>query len=948
MVNDKLLFRKNIRSRFFRKLLLIASLFLLLIAVLYFYMNERNKSLEKEQRLLVEKTVIVDSLTETYKDAFFQARGYFAYKNEQYLQQAYADLTEIDQQLQQFATMELTFEEQELYQELMNYLLIYQDDILPEAVSYVEKVDYESLRTLSNDRMNVVVAKVINLTNEYKEKTDKELDDLFEKNISYGQSSAALSLLVSVLIVLLISFIVRRLLDNLIRPIEQLTIATNAFALGQSFDTKDLEKMDDELGILANAFVNMTLSIQDKEEELTTQNEELLMQQDELQGNQLQLQHSLNQLEKYNQLNHALTFTLDKQQLINNLHDYLNDIYQFDTSILTWLEGDVHAMKGLSIEFATNLMQHLDSNKLMRLEQEGFFVIKREVAAGERGIAQEPYYVYDLYSSILNAQGKLVAILMATREGHAFLAEEQSGLNGLLKRVSIAFDRILMYEEVERSRQLNKNIIETINEGLQLVSSAGDIVLINRAFAQMTQMQSALNTQLTAKKVWLSHFESFSKEPDDLRAFFEKAIEESFKHTRKLRYSISTEQETFIEVYATCLFEGAEKLGTIFVHRDITREYEIDKMKSELVSTVSHELRTPLSSVLGFTELLLTKTLKPERQQKYVETIHKEAQRLTNLINDFLDLQRMESGRQQYMMKPLQVNEIVMDVINRFRHEKKHHIQLIDKARAIMVKADEERLIQVFVNIISNAIKFSPNGGNVMITLENKGQMLQVGVQDEGIGIAKEDVSQLFQKFKRIDNSARRKIGGTGLGLAICREIILMHNGDIWIESEEGQGTIVYFTLPLENEHESMIDEQSHLLLSQGANVMLVEDDSSLALLLSEELKSKGFTVIYHNDPQKAYTEALSTPFIGIIVDLMLSDDMSGWELIQQLKETEQTSKIPIVISSALDEAQELVAKYKVEKYLTKPYPPEEISKALVPFLISHENRGGILFPKQD
>lgn len=93
-------------------------------------------------------------------------------------------------------------------------------------------------------------------------------------------------------------------------------------------------------------------------------------------------------------------------------------------------------------------------------------------------------------------------------------------------------------------------------------------------------------------------------------------------------------------------------------------------MKSELVSTVSHELRTPLSSVLGFTELLLTKTLKPERQQKYVETIHKEAQRLTNLINDFLDLQRMESGRQQYMMKPLQVNEIVMDVINRFRHEK--------------------------------------------------------------------------------------------------------------------------------------------------------------------------------------------------------------------------------------------------------------------------------------
>lgn len=138
-----------------------------------------------------------------------------------------------------------------------------------------------------------------------------------------------------------------------------------------------------------------------------------------------------------------------------------------------------------------------------------------------------------------------------------------------------------------------------------------------------------------------------------------------------------------------------------------------------------------------------------------------------------------------------------------------------------------------------------------------------------------------------------------------------------------------------------MLDKQSYT----GANVLIVEDDSSLALLLSEELKSKGFTVIYHNDPQRAFKEALNTPFIGIVVDLMLSSEMSGWELIQQLKETEQTSKIPVVISSALDEVQELVDKYEVAKYLTKPYPPEEISKTLVPFLTSQESKGDILFP---
>lgn len=915
---------------------------MLFILTFYYLTSERNKTLQEQQELMMEKVVVIDGLADTFHDIFFRSRGYYAFKNEHELQLLYDDLQILDKQLQQFDAMTLSVEERTLYEDLVDFSINYRTNILPEAVSYVQADDYESLRNLSNSGPNNLINRFISYTKAYKLQTNEELNNLFKKTVQQGENVALFSFLLSVSVILLIGFITYRVTKKLINPIEQLTATTNAFANGQPFDTKDLEKMDDELGVLANSFIKMTRSIQDKEEELTTQNEELLMQQDELQDNQLQLKRSLNHLEKYNQLNHALTFTLNKQQLIENLHNYLKEVYRFDASILTWLEGNVQDTKGLAENYADTMLHHLDDNKLARLKQEKTFIIKREVEETERGIAQMPYYAYDMYSSILNAQGKLVAILMATREGHAFLEEEQNELYGLLKRVSIAFDRILMYEEVERSRQLNKNIIESINEGLQLVSSSGKTVLINPAFAETMHMMQA--EQPIAKEVWLQNFEVICKEPQVLRAFFEKAMAESFKDTRTLHYAISLEQDAFIEVYATCLFDGAEKVGTIFVHRDITREYEIDKMKSELVSTVSHELRTPLSSILGFTELLLTKTLKPERQQKYVETIHKEAQRLTNLINDFLDLQRMESGRQQYTMKPLHVNEIVMDVINRFQHEKNHHVHLIDKARNGIVKADEERLVQVFVNIISNAIKFSPNGGDVAIKLENKGRMLQVAVQDEGIGIAKADISELFQKFKRIDNSARRKIGGTGLGLAICREIISMHNGDIWIESEEGSGTTVYFTLPVENKEASMLDKQSHT----GANVLIVEDDSSLALLLSEELKSKGFTVIYHNDPQRAFKEALNTPFIGIVVDLMLSSEMSGWELIQQLKETEQTSKIPVVISSALDEVQELVDKYEVAKYLTKPYPPEEISKALVPFLMSQESKGDILFPYKD
>ncbi|WPK10358.1 ATP-binding protein [Lysinibacillus louembei] len=945
MPNESTILKKSIRKQFLHTFLLLTSIFLLFILVFYFLTNARNQALEEQQEAMMEKVIIIDGLSDIFHDIFFRARGYYSFKNEQELQLLYEDLDFLDEQLRKYGNMELSADERALYDELNEFAANYRANILPTAISYVQADDYESLRNLSNSGANDVVNRLVSYTKSYKVQTNEELNNLFRKTIHRVENIALFSFLLSIGIILLIGFITHRVTKKLISPIEQLTAATNAFAEGRPFAVKKLEKMNDELGVLANAFINMTKSIQDKEEELTTQNEELLMQQDELQENQLQLQRSLNQLEKYNQLNHALTFTLNKQQLVENLHNYLNDVYRFDASILMWLEGDVQDAKGLAASYAAERMHSLDANKLTRLEEEKSFIIKREVDELARGIAQTPYYAYDMYASIVNAQGKLVAVLMATREGHNFAEDEQNELNGLLKRVSIAFDRILMYEEVERSRQLSKNIIETINEGLHLVSSEGDTLLINHAFEQIMIMPQT--EQPFMKKVWLQNFELLCKEPRPLLEFFEKAIAESFEDKRTLRYALAFEQDTFVEVYATCLFEGNQKIGTIFVHRDITKEYEIDKMKSELVSTVSHELRTPLSSILGFTELLLTKTLKPERQQKYVETIHKEAQRLTNLINDFLDLQRMESGRQQYVMKPLQVNEIAMDVINRFQHEKNHHIHLIDKARNVIVKADEERLIQVFLNIVSNAIKFSPNGGDVAILLENKEQMLQVAIKDEGIGIATADLSDLFQKFKRIDNSARRKIGGTGLGLAICREIISMHNGDIWIESVEGKGATVYFTLPLDNEL-SILEEPSHFSTSQGANVMIVEDDASLALLLSEELKSKGFTVVYHNNVQRAYEEALTTPFIGIVVDLMLSDEMSGWELIQQLKETEQTSKIPIVISSALDEVEELVEKYGVAKYLTKPYSLEEISKALVPFLMSQENKGDILFPQED
>ncbi|WP_338751510.1 ATP-binding protein [Bacillus sp. FJAT-52991] len=944
------LLEKSIRNQFVKMVVALTIIICVTALAFFLYVKSMNQSLKAERESLQEKAVLVEKLEASFQDIFFRSRGYYAFQNEQELKLLYDELAEFEHLLLQFSALDLTPEERELYNSLVEFNTNYKQKVLPKAIGFVEANDYKSLRQLSNSGTNDLVNKFVDYAKDYKDKTDDELNRIFKKTIKQAQQFTLYAFMISCFILLLMAIIMWRVLHNVIRPVEQLTSATNAIATGHSFELGPLVKREDELGLLADSFQFMSKSIQEKEEVLMAQNEELTAQQVELQENQEQLQHSLNQQQKYNQLNHALTFTLDKRKLVTGVHKYLNDLYSFDTSIMYVLEGNVYVSKGLSEQTTQKLVGMLDENKRVRLEQEKSFVITREVTPESQEIAKEPYYCYDLYSSVLNSSGQLVAVLIATREGHRFSTHELEEINGLMNRVSLAFERILMYEEVERSRQLNQDIMDNVNEGIQFVSVTGDVIQVNESLCQIVRCPDWITRKTVHKHTWLDHFQLLCDQPTELTSFFEQAIAEDFKRTRTTRYEISREEgHVFIEVYATSVYEEAEKVGTVFVHRDITKEYEVDQMKSELVSTVSHELRTPLSSVLGFTELLLTKTVKPERQKKYIETIHKEAKRLTNLINDFLDLQRMESGRQQYHMQPLAFDELAFDIVNRFRHEKHHHVHLIDQARCVEVKADQERIVQVLMNLVGNAIKFSPDGGDVVISLENVDDTLQVSIKDEGIGIPANDLTKLFQKFKRIDNSARRKIGGTGLGLAISKEIITKHDGDIWIESEEGQGTTIYFQLPLMNQSlsEQTMKSVEAGVEQKGLQVMIVEDDLSLGLLLSEELKSKGFTVIYHNDPKRAFEDALRIPLVGVVIDLMLGEEMNGWDLVQKLKETDETSEIPIVISSALDQVKETVEKYKIDKYLTKPYPPEELSKVLTTFLLSESSNGNVMFPNE-
>jgi PAS domain S-box-containing protein len=232
---------------------------------------------------------------------------------------------------------------------------------------------------------------------------------------------------------------------------------------------------------------------------------------------------------------------------------------------------------------------------------------------------------------------------------------------------------------------------------------------------------------------------------------------------------------------------------------DITARKEVERLKDELISTVSHELRTPLTTLRGFVELLLARDFPPEKERQFLGIVDQETMRLTRLIDDFLDIQRIESGRQEYRFESLDVLALLRDMAELFqKSDHKHTIRVDAPAGLPLVQMDGERIRQVLENLISNALKFSPAGGEILLRAGAEGNEIEISVTDPGIGIPAEEIPRIFQKFYRVERPGMPRFPGTGLGLAMVREIVQKHGGRVWAESEPGRGSTFHFTLPVE------------------------------------------------------------------------------------------------------------------------------------------------------
>ncbi len=332
--------------------------------------------------------------------------------------------------------------------------------------------------------------------------------------------------------------------------------------------------------------------------------------------------------------------------------------------------------------------------------------------------------------------------------------------------------------------------------------------------------------------------------------------------------------------------------------RDISDRKRVERLKDEFVSTVSHELRTPLTSIAGSLGLLVggvTEAL-PEGPARLIGIAHANCQRLVRLINDILDVEKIESGKMKFDLTPLalaQVAERSIDAVRGYAEQLGVTLSLDAEEGELAIRGDIDRLVQVGSNLISNAVKFSKSGDHVQITARRWGRLARITIQDHGPGIPEEFRARMFTKFAQADSSDTRQRGGTGLGLVIAKEITERHGGRLWFDSAPGEGTAFHIDLPLSEALESPTE-------GDGVGRLLVcEDDPDAAALLRHTLERDGFSVDTVGTAAEAEAAlGVRNAYRALVLDLVLPD-RHGLALIQALRQAPGTRDLPIIVVSA-------------------------------------------------
>jgi signal transduction histidine kinase/DNA-binding response OmpR family regulator len=471
-----------------------------------------------------------------------------------------------------------------------------------------------------------------------------------------------------------------------------------------------------------------------------------------------------------------------------------------------------------------------------------------------------------------------------------------------------------------------ESVLNATNDGIALLDRDGRIALANRKFGDLLGVRSEALLQRTVSEALAgidapthgalngSEYEGGGKA--EKPAVSALAVRLADLSRNPVDHSVGVAEEIvqldglerrFVQVYTAPVVAmvGGDWVGRIVAVHDVTREYELDKMKSEFIDVVSHELRTPLTSIRGYTDLMLSGAggEMNELQSEFLGIIQGSTNRLANLINDILDMSRIQSGRINLRRDPVNYLATVTEVLGLMKaaaDEKQIVLEASLPESLLPVRGDADKVNQVLANLVSNAIKYTPAGGSVKVMVEaTDDAYVGTCVADTGIGINVEDQKRLFQKFFRADNSSTREAGGTGLGLVITKTIVEMLGGAIWVESEADAGSRFFFTLPF---YVEAADFENVTLPDRGIGLILVVDDNMYVRdMVQHLLHRRGYGTMGAFTAAETLQKARHHRPDAILLNMMLGG-ANGVNVLRALKHDRATASLPLVMASIVSD----------------------------------------------
>ncbi|MFA4981032.1 MAG: ATP-binding protein [Candidatus Omnitrophota bacterium] len=333
-------------------------------------------------------------------------------------------------------------------------------------------------------------------------------------------------------------------------------------------------------------------------------------------------------------------------------------------------------------------------------------------------------------------------------------------------------------------------ILSSMFEGIMLTDEKGGILLMNPSIRKLFLIDSSPEGKKPLEVI----------RNNAIQEIVDRVLNEN-REVLTQEVAVAAPEQKTIMINGVPIVKENIVEGAVFVFHDITELKRLEDIRKDFVANVSHELRTPISSIKGYAETLLDgKVDNEDTVKEFLGIIYQDSDRLANLINDLLDLSRIESGNMKMEFETLEILPIVnhcVNVLERPAKDKSLSVKVNIPDNAAKVAGDNKRLLQVFLNLLDNAVKYTPEGGSIAINASDKGNVVQIDISDTGIGISEKDLPRIFERFYRVDKARSRELGGTGLGLSIVKHIIQAHNGQVWVQSTPGRGSTFSFTIPI-------------------------------------------------------------------------------------------------------------------------------------------------------